>query len=584
MGGIFGKGGGNEVANAGLYKLLAAVVGGGSAVQAVFHDFVGVNDPDAPTTLTQSFPYDTQQPAAIDPSLNAVTDSANLSGRKTPTGSGCGGISTINPTILPMHMSNALLLSGNDSIDGHPIAVMGPQVGYYAPQILMEVDLHAPDFDARGASFPGTNFIVELGRGRDFAWSATSASTDVVDQKVVKVYSDTECSGTSGTLNANVYYVYNGSCRLLQQVTDSETAPVTIACNTPGASQALLTKCLVPDINIDHSTWRVVDNSGAVQGVVQGWTTVGRVPVVVYNKRSTYFHEVDSAIGFQMWQHPSLTHDVNSWMVGASNIQYTFNWHYIDSQHIGYYVSGLDPVRNQGVDPALPTWGGGAAEWPGFLDFAGHPHAADPPQGYIIQWNNKPAPGFGAADDVLNYSLVHRQQLLVAQVQAQLSAHGGHLSRANLVQAMETAASQDLSAVSVMPELNRLLAAHSVVVAGGAADMMAMLNDWVAAGAHRRKAAVGDAEYAGHRLGGNHGRALPTGADGGLRPALQPHPRRDRRGPAQLQGRHRQRLPDLPDGIRRPPQQPQRQLVWEWLGGLPAQGPAAVAAGLSEPL
>ncbi|MGZ4271632.1 MAG: penicillin acylase family protein, partial [Solirubrobacteraceae bacterium] len=47
---------------------------------------------------------------------------------------------------------------------------MGPQVGYYVPQILMEEDLHGPGVDARGASFPGVNLYVELGHGRDYAW------------------------------------------------------------------------------------------------------------------------------------------------------------------------------------------------------------------------------------------------------------------------------------------------------------------------------------------------------------------------------------------------------------------------------
>ena len=58
---------------------------------------------------------------------------------------------------------------------------MGPQVAYFAPQILMEQDVHAPTIDARGAAFPGVNLFVQLGRGRDYAWSATSAGQDLID-------------------------------------------------------------------------------------------------------------------------------------------------------------------------------------------------------------------------------------------------------------------------------------------------------------------------------------------------------------------------------------------------------------------
>ena len=43
---------------------------------------------------------------------------------------------------LPKAMSNALLVSARESASGHPLAVFGPQAGYFAPQILMEQDVH----------------------------------------------------------------------------------------------------------------------------------------------------------------------------------------------------------------------------------------------------------------------------------------------------------------------------------------------------------------------------------------------------------------------------------------------------------
>ena len=70
---------------------------------------------------------------------------------------------------------------------GHPLFVAGPQVGYFNPQILMEEDVHAPassagpGIDAAGAAFVGINLYVQLGRGRDYAWSATSAGQDIID-------------------------------------------------------------------------------------------------------------------------------------------------------------------------------------------------------------------------------------------------------------------------------------------------------------------------------------------------------------------------------------------------------------------
>ena len=73
------------------------------------------------------------------------------------------------------------------SASGHPLMVAGPQTGYFNPQILIEQEVHAPGsegrppIDAGGAGFVGINLYVQLGRGRDYAWSATSAGQDNID-------------------------------------------------------------------------------------------------------------------------------------------------------------------------------------------------------------------------------------------------------------------------------------------------------------------------------------------------------------------------------------------------------------------
>ena len=45
------------------------------------------------------------------------------------------------------------------------------------PGLLFEYDVHGGGIDARGASFPGSGPYVELGRGPDYSWSATSSGT-----------------------------------------------------------------------------------------------------------------------------------------------------------------------------------------------------------------------------------------------------------------------------------------------------------------------------------------------------------------------------------------------------------------------
>ncbi len=482
VGGIFGKGGGSEVRNAALLQYLRRQLGSASAGSAAFTAFREQNDPAAPTTVTQSFPYETT--GTVNPSLVAMPDNAAapLSGGPTDTTPGCSLTAPNAPALkiissllrLPtaMKMSNALVVDAAHSASGHPIAVFGPQVGYFAPQILMEEDLHAPDIAAEGAAFPGTSFVVELGRGPDYAWSATSAGSDVVDQRLELI-----CNPSGGAPAAQgTYYEYKGQCVAMAHHTFTETA-----LPKPGG--------VGPPVVISHELYNTV------HGIVQGWTTAdGGKPVAVVDQRSTFNHEVDSGVGFLHFNTPSLTTGPQTWQAGAAQIQYTFNWFYVDSSHIAYYQSGLDPIRAPGVDPNLPTWGTGAAEWRGFLSASAHPQAIDPAQGYLTSWNNKPAPGFSAADDNYSFGPVQRVQSLNEEIARQFALHQGKLTEADLVTAMETAASADLTGRQVTPAL--LAALSGRAEPAGVQAMLDQLRAWVADGALRRKAAAGDTQYA----------------------------------------------------------------------------------------
>ena len=481
MGGIFGKGGGAELANAALLQYLDRELGGNRGGQAAFAAFKEQNDPSAPTTVATRFPYEI--PGKINPATTAMPDNAAapLTGGPTDTTKGCGS-TPVNRTALAimasllrlprsMAMSNALLVGASHSVTGHPIAVFGPQVGYFAPQILMEEDLHAPGIAAEGAAFPGISFVVQLGRGPDFAWSATSAESDVVDQRLELI-----CNPRGGQpAPRGTSYEFDGKCVPMTHHTFTERCvPKLTGSGTP--------------VVIHHQLYNTR------HGIVQGWTISGGRPVAVVTQRSTFGHEVDSGVGFLRWNSPSLTTGPRSWMAGAEQVQYTFNWFYVDDKHIAYYQSGLDPIRPGDVDPNLPTWGTGHAEWRGFLPAAAHPHAIDPRQGFLTSWNNKPAPGFSAADDNYSDGPVQRVQSLNQEIARQFATHHGKLTEANLVTAMETAASADLTGRQVAPVLLAETAGRAE--APGVRAMLNQLRAWVAAGAPRRKASPSGTQYA----------------------------------------------------------------------------------------
>jgi acyl-homoserine lactone acylase PvdQ len=467
IGGIFGDGGGGEVRNAALLKYLRGQLGQ-SAGSTAFGDFKEQNDPGAPTTVVgKSFPYEI--PGHVNPATIAIPDNpgAPLKGGPADTTHNCSasapsraGLSAIESLLrFPRQMSNALVVGASHSATGHPLAVFGPQVSYFAPGILMQEDLHSPDYAAEGASFPGTGFV-ELGRGEDYAWSATSAGSDLTDQRLELI-----CNPKGGPVSpTGTFYEFKGKC--ISMVNEQ-----------------------FPDITgLDHKIHLTV------HGVVQGWTTArGGKPVAVVNQRSTYHHDVDSVIGFLHFGEPALTYSAKSWMAGAAKVDYTFNWFYVDNKHIAYYVSGRDPVRPSFVDPNLPTWGTGGAEWLGFLPSAKHVQEIDPPQGFFDSWNNKPAPQFSASDAEYGYGPVYRVQMLTAQIRHQFAVHHGKITRADLVQAMETAATQDLDGLTILPALLR--AVHGRPEPAGVDQMLAALRAWYATGAHRLLAAPGDAQY-----------------------------------------------------------------------------------------
>ena len=187
IGAVFGAGGGNEAASAEFLASLQQRLGATKGL-AVWNDLREQLDPSTPVTVAKSFPYGAG-PTGVGPG-NVALDPGSFA----PAGP---AVRTVQRRL----MSNALLIGASRSSNGHPIFVAGPQVGYYAPEILMEEDLHGGGLDARGVAFPGLGFYLQIGRGPDYAWSATSASSDVTDQ-----FAETLCGGD------DLHYMFKGSC------------------------------------------------------------------------------------------------------------------------------------------------------------------------------------------------------------------------------------------------------------------------------------------------------------------------------------------------------------------------------------
>jgi acyl-homoserine lactone acylase PvdQ len=475
VGGIFGKGGGGEVANARWLQQLQAKLGKAEG-RRVFDDLRAKNDPEAPVTSPSAAPWgggrvNPDLPGVALPDLRAATapgtGAAKVDGRAVRLPHRDVGVldspfGRIDLGLQGHGMSNALLVDARHSAGGHPTVVFGPQTGYYTPQLLVEQDLEGPGIKARGVSFAGTNVVVELGHGVDYAWSATSASGDNVDTVIERLCNR---DGSRPTVQSTGYVV-NGRCVAMTAFTHTETADPNVS-TVPGGDVAPKT--------VEFSVLRTR------HGIVQLRTTVKGQPVAVVTQRSTYGHEVDSALGFNRLIRPAYVRGPKDFQRAASAIDYTFNWFYTDSRHIAFYCSGLLPVRARGYDADLPHWGDTRYDDRGWLGFGQHPQTIDPRQGYLVSWNNKPAPGFSAADNGWGYGPVYRSLALSDRIRAKLRT-GQRFTREQLVTAMEDAATVDVRGAYLLP-----LVLDVVGTPGDAQDRAAvsLLRSWAKKGAHR---------------------------------------------------------------------------------------------------
>jgi acyl-homoserine lactone acylase PvdQ len=431
LGANLGVGGGDELRRSMFLDALRRRVGSQRG-DMLWRWLAQQQQPDTPVSLAGNFPYDTGSP--FGPGNVVLAD-----GSFEPS----GGVSAASFHYQnPIAASNALLVSARRSAMHHPLFVAGPQVGYTFPEILMELDLHGGGIDARGASFPGISGYVLIGRGKDFAWSATSANSDIVDQFV-----ETLCGGD------DVHYMYQCKC-------------VPMSTFDAGVLKGVGTQ---PD--------RLVRFRETVHGPVIGYarTEDGR-RVAISTMRSTRGRELFSARAFEDLN-TNRVHDPQSFFRAMSQLEFTFNWLYADDRHIAMFSSGRLPIRVGGVGPGLPTNGDGGHEWRGFVPLAQHVHGVDPKSGVILNWNNKPARGFAAADNNWDYGPVQRVQLLQRQV-----AKHRIQTLATLVGAMNAAGTQDLRAVLVLPTLSRALQG---VTDPHAQKLLDLMQSWASRGASR---------------------------------------------------------------------------------------------------
>ena len=355
----------------------------------VWHDFRSAEDPEAPTTVHgKRFPYEVPpkhaaRAASRCPDPGSVTDCAGARrppGRRRAPARARGAAR--RRCWRSRRLSNALLVSARESAPGTRWRCSGRRPRYFAPQILMEQDVHAPRRDRRPRRSPSS-------APTSTSSSAAAATTPGARPRRART-SPTRSRCRCASERRSPRHSTPTATGAVPADRDARRArtrwPPTLADSTPAGTRDAARRA--------HEA-RARDRRAA---------TIKGKPVIYTRLRTTYFHEIDSAAGFTDFNDPAKVHDAASFQQAASQIGYTFNWFYVDAERSRTSTRASTRCARGATDPNFPvaraaSSGAAGTRTPGpraITPLRAHPQAID--QRYLTSWNNKQARGYRAAD------------------------------------------------------------------------------------------------------------------------------------------------------------------------------------------
>ena len=357
----FGSGGASELRN---LRLLAALRKQfGAKALAVFDDVLWRNDPAAPTTIPagEGNPNPMVRrrdggvnlawlpPNLCDDALQRALARAELSAEARQQLAALG--------VPTQEGSNAWAISPRMSASGNAMLYGGPMMGFATPQIAHEVHLVGPNVNVIGMGFAGVPGVL-IGHNEHLAWTTTSAAADYTDIFAEKLNP------------ANKHqYMHNGAYRDMERRVET----IRVAGGEP----------------VEMEIYRTIHG-----------------PVLEVDEKASIAY----AVGANYWMREVRTleatggfnraRNIRDFALAAERVTTSHNWLCATQDgDIGFWFTGKMPVRSPLVDRRLPTPGTGEYDWKGDVPFAAMPQVINPKQGFLVNWNNKPAPWYDNGDE-----------------------------------------------------------------------------------------------------------------------------------------------------------------------------------------
>ena len=257
--------------------------------------------------------------------------------------------------------SNNWVISGRRTASGRPLLANDPHLQVELPGVWYELHLVAAGLNVAGVSIPGTPFVV-LGHNAAIAWGMTNTGADVQDLFIERV--DV----------ARRRYLYRGQW-LPVSVTETE---IPVRGEPPQKFEVWRTRhgAIFADVGLeweDAPPWLSpsAERSGERRAFALTWDISGET--------AGAFEAFNRADGWD-----EFTRAIERFAAPSQNFVYA------DVEgNIGYAMSGVLPVRSNGVG-LLPSDGpSGEGEWSGTIAPSLLPRVLNPASGYITSSNNQ---------------------------------------------------------------------------------------------------------------------------------------------------------------------------------------------------
>jgi penicillin amidase len=240
--------------------------------------------------------------------------------------------------------------------DADAAFVNGPQFGWSTPSYVYGVGLHGGDFNVVGNTLLGLPSLL-FAHNNKVAWGSTAGLSDQVDVFVEKLNPD----------NPDQYW-HNGEYKNFEQWQEN--------------------------IQSKSGKTETVTARRSVHGMVQQW--LPDKGVAYTRARSWEGREVASLMA---WVNLAKDQTLDAMKTRIGEVGTNINFYTMDADgNLGYTHAGRYPLRAAGHDPRLPASGDGAMDWTGFLPYSENPTVRNPEQGYIVNWNNRPAANWPSSD------------------------------------------------------------------------------------------------------------------------------------------------------------------------------------------